>query len=299
MSSMKISLKHIFKDYRKAKKPSQDKQILSFSASSLQKVTLSSRNSHSLGPTSPDIGNARILEVRYKLDYDTNSEGSPKSATEFRSILANGGTAPWAAVYGLRSKYFALTRDGTYGSSFYTFLTQKDLDDYLVSDLFKTESSLPHIVDTKIEVYEILPGSENTIDMGNWPSGHQGRPTRRDIEKTVILYSKSTLINNIGTHGWPTSPDALKRCLGKVMKNAAQWDGIPGLRSLCFTYNDKKKITGGIYTFQCHDSLNEYLVSDVRSYAVKGPHVNNEKFTIYEVISGTELTMNQIPWPQA
>ena len=66
-------------------------------------------------PTAQDMKNAVLLDVRFTLDY--TKEGGPQSAEEYNALLSKeGGTSAYAAIDGLRSKYFTLTENGEHGN---------------------------------------------------------------------------------------------------------------------------------------------------------------------------------------
>ena len=66
-------------------------------------------------PTAQDMKNAVLLDVRFTLDY--TKEGGPQSAEDYKALLSKeGGTSAYAAIDGLRSKYFTLTENGEHGN---------------------------------------------------------------------------------------------------------------------------------------------------------------------------------------
>ena len=75
----------------------------------------------------------------------------------------------WAAVPGLRSKYFTLTPDAKLCSGFYTFFDKASLDAYVASDLFKMHATFKHFSKIEYTVHEVLAGSERSVDLGAWP----------------------------------------------------------------------------------------------------------------------------------
>ena len=47
---------------------------------------------------------------------------------------------------------------------------QASLDKYMASDLFKQQGDPPHIKALSYTVYDVLPGTEKSIDLGAWGS---------------------------------------------------------------------------------------------------------------------------------
>ena len=249
-------------------------------------------------PPRSALANAWILDARFRIDYNTGAEGSPTSPAEFKGFCEAGGTKTWAQVPGLRSKYFTITEDEQHGSGIYTFLTRADIDNYMQSDLFKGFGSFPHIKDLDIKVYQVLSGSEITMDMGTWPSGGD-KPNRSDIESAVIFYPTFDIKYDTGAEGSPTTPEQFAGALIEPMMFAKMWhvSNVPWLRSKYFTLNEDKTRGTGVYTFTSQAHLDAYLKSETLAFFKTLPHIVNLKVDVYNVIGGTEFTMAVNPWP--
>jgi len=119
-----------------------------------------------LRPTKQDIEKAVVLDVRFTLDFTVIPEMN--SAEAYRNWGRSGGQAPWAEVPSLRSKYFTLKEETSEAGGFYTFFNLEALDVYMESDLFKSMGTFPFITNLKYTVYEVIPGTELTMDLGAW-----------------------------------------------------------------------------------------------------------------------------------
>ena len=140
-----------------------------------------------------------MLIVDLTMDYTTGVEGLPTNAADLYTFMSAppagaGYPGQFGSLQGLRGKYFVYDGEidhwcavvqtavvigiivvtiavwllGSYG--FYTFLDQESLDQYMASDLFKQQGDGPHIKELSYSVHDVLPGTERTIDMGEWHS---------------------------------------------------------------------------------------------------------------------------------
>lgn len=248
-------------------------------------------------PTRESVSKAWILDVRFKIDYKTGVEGCPENPAQFKGFCETGGTETWAKIPGLRSKFFTLSQDQQDGSGIYIFLSKEDLDNYMESELFKNFGAYPHITQLDIKTYRILAGSEETIDMGEWPSGNQ-KPTRDDIESAVLFYPRFKIDYETGMEGTPSNHKEFEGALIEPMNFAKMWhnSNVPGLRSKYFTINPENKIGTGVYVFTSQKHLDDYLQSEILSNFKSLPHIKDLKVDIYSIIGGTELTMGVNPW---
>jgi hypothetical protein len=69
---------------------------------------------------------------------------------------------------GLQSKCVTIDLANTIGTGVYIFTDQKYLDDYLKSELLSNFKSFPHITDLKVDVYNIIGGTELTVAVNPW-----------------------------------------------------------------------------------------------------------------------------------
>eukprot|EP00815_Leptocylindrus_aporus_P003427 CAMPEP_0116049848 /NCGR_PEP_ID=MMETSP0322-20121206/40_1 /TAXON_ID=163516 /ORGANISM="Leptocylindrus danicus var. apora, Strain B651" /LENGTH=83 /DNA_ID=CAMNT_0003532307 /DNA_START=1286 /DNA_END=1534 /DNA_ORIENTATION=- len=78
------------------------------------------------------------------------------------AVKADGGKFPemYVGYPGLRSKFFT--------KCFYTFFSKKELNAYLESDLFKMHNTFKQFSKIDYTVYEVLSGTERTMDLGSW-----------------------------------------------------------------------------------------------------------------------------------
>ena len=124
-------------------------------------------------PTREDMCAARLLHVDITMKYDTGVAGLPTCAADLYGFMAAppagmGYPGTFADVPGLRGKYFAYDDKIGHCYGFYTFVDQKSLDQYMSTDLFKTQGEPPHIDDLKFCSHEVLPGTERSMDKGSW-----------------------------------------------------------------------------------------------------------------------------------
>jgi hypothetical protein len=166
------------------------KDVMSGSELSVEQVAWPS------GGTRADLTAAKMLIVTLKMAYDAEGSQCPNSDALKWVMHAPGGKetpdkGPGATeqgmgfpamftgaanpcLKGLRSKYFAYDEAKGECYGFYTFVSQSALDEYMKSDLFKTnvpppEGTAPaHIGSAVPLVCEVLPGTEKTMDLGAW-----------------------------------------------------------------------------------------------------------------------------------
>ena len=117
-------------------------------------------------PSQDAIAQAAVLDVRFVLDFTVVPEMN--SADAYRAWGRSGGQAPWAEVPGLRSKYFTLNEETQEAGGFYTFFNKQALEEYVQSDLFKSMGTFPFITQLSYKVFEVIPGTELTMDLGDW-----------------------------------------------------------------------------------------------------------------------------------
>ena len=117
-------------------------------------------------PSQNAIAKAAVLDVRFVLDFTVIPEMNSPEA--YRAWGRSGGQAPWAEVPGLRSKYFTLNEETQEAGGFYTFFNKQALDNYMASDLFKSMGTFPFITELTYKTFEVIPGTELTMDLGEW-----------------------------------------------------------------------------------------------------------------------------------
>ena len=117
-------------------------------------------------PSQEAITKAVVLDVRFVLDFTVMPEMD--SANAYRAWGRSGGQAPWAEVPGLRSKYFTFNEETQEAGGFYTFFNKQALDDYMNSELFESMGTYPFITQLTYKVFEVIPGTELTMDLGDW-----------------------------------------------------------------------------------------------------------------------------------
>lgn len=127
-------------------------------------------------PTRGDVTAAKMLIVDITMKYDTGVEGLPTKSEDLYGFMAappNGMGYPgmFGGLEGLRGKYFCYNADIHHCYGFYTFVDQAGLDKYMASELFCKQGDPPHISDLSYTVHDVLPGTERTMDLGEWRRG--------------------------------------------------------------------------------------------------------------------------------
>ena len=124
-------------------------------------------------PTRDDVSAAKMLIVDITMDFKTGIEGLPTCKEDLYGFMAAppngmGYPAQFGELEGLRGKYFAYDAGIDHCYGFYTFVDQASLDKYMASDLFKLQGDPPHIKELTYKVHDVLPGTEASIDLGEW-----------------------------------------------------------------------------------------------------------------------------------
>ena len=109
---------------------------------------------------------------RFNINYGTGIEGTPSNHQEFEGALIEpmNFAKMWhnSNVSGLQSKYFTIDQENKIGTGVYIFTSQEYLDDYLKSELLLNFKSFPHITDLKVDIYNIIGGTELTMSVNPW-----------------------------------------------------------------------------------------------------------------------------------
>ena len=71
---------------------------------------------------------------------------------------------------------------------------------------------------------------------------------------------------------------------------------MPGLRSKHFTFNEETQEAGGFYTFFNKQALDDYMNSELFESMGTYPFITQLTYKVFEVIPGTELTMDLDDW---
>ena len=148
---------------------------------------------------------AKMLYVTLKMDYTKNPD--MKSVDSLKYVLGDmGATAAWAALDGLRHKYFVYDSETDTCSGVYVFYNQKALDEYMGSELFKAQGEYPHVSKVEATVLDVIPGTELSIEKTSWPSTP---PTREELVEGKMLIVDITMKFDTGVEGLPTKPEEL------------------------------------------------------------------------------------------
>jgi hypothetical protein len=91
-----------------------------------------------------------------------------KPIQSYKKLLTVGYAGAWEGIKGLRNKFFAL-RGENQVTEFYTFTSKNKMKAYMEGKLWKSLSVTPGVENFSFQTYEILVGSELTMDLGQWP----------------------------------------------------------------------------------------------------------------------------------
>ena len=244
-------------------------------------------------PTAADMASAKLLYVKLKMNYD--AVPMMKSVDDLKAVLGDGGaTAPWAALSGLRHKYFIYNEETQTCSGVYVFFRQEDMDSYLASELFAAQGTYPHVSEVTYEVKDVMPGTELAIEKTSWANTP---PTREDVSRAVMLIVDLTMNYATGIEGLPSKADELYHFMSQAgMAYPAQFGGLDGLRGKYFCYDHGIDHCYGFYTFVDRVSLDKYMASDLFKAQADGPHIAAISYTVHEVLPGTERSVDLGEW---
>ena len=239
-------------------------------------------------PSRSDAVKFATLDVQYEIEYGAIPQIQTPDDYRNSCVEAGGITKGWVGVKGLRTKLFTFQESTGKGGGIYTFFTKADLDAYMASDLFKGFGQSPFIKKGTLKylVYENLPGGELCSEMCAWPSGNK-RPTESDIATAHVFFPHFNIkygaikeINNLDDYS-----------KGAGMFATVPWMNLPGLRTKWFTMHRESETCHGIYFFQNKAALDSYLKSDLFRRFVKQPWLINPDPQVWEVLKGSELTI--------
>jgi len=258
-------------------------------------------------PGPEDMAAAKVLYVKLKAKWDSGVENCPTSIDDLRMGLGDGGmTTPWSGMEGLRHKYFGFDSESETVCGVYCFYSQAALDKYMASDLFKSHDTMPHFSSVEGEVHNVLVGTENSIENYDWP---HSPPSREEVTAGAMLVVRLDidLAKLAETFGKPAeTPEAdLEQAFYMNFKTDGQnycgasfgkATGPKGLRGKYFTWNAEKKVCSGFYTFVTKADLDAYMASDLFKTQADPPFITLQSATPYEMLPGTEITIDQGSW---
>jgi len=260
-------------------------------------------------PTAADMEKAKILYVKLKANWESGVEGCPTSIDQMRMGLGDGGlTKPWMGLPGLRHKYFGWDEEAQMVCGVYVWYDQTSLDEYKAGELFASHEKMPHFswADSTVEVHDVLVGTENSIENYNWPNTP---PTRDDVTGGAMLVVRLDIDLGVlaGAVGLPEDATDEQKEGAFFMNFKAEGmnycgaafgkeSGPKGLRGKYFTWNAETKVCSGFYTFVTRAELDEYMESDLFKTQADPPFISMQSATVYEVLPGTEITIDQGSW---
>ena len=238
---------------------------------------------------------AKLLYVKLKMDYTASAD--MKSVDSLKWVLSEGGaTKQWAAVPGLRHKYFIYDAEAEVCSGVYVFYTEAALNDYMASELFAAQKTYPHVKEVTAEVKDVMPGTELAIEKTSWP---HTPPTRDDVSAAKMLIVDLTMDYKTGVEGLPTCKEELYGFMAAPpngMGYPAQFGELEGLRGKYFAYDASIDHCYGFYTFINQASLDKYMASDLFKKQGEAPHIKELSFKVQEVLPGTESSIDLGEW---
>ena len=247
-------------------------------------------------PGAEDMTAAKMLYVKLKAKWDSGVEGCPTSVDELKGALAGGMAKDWAAIDGLRHKYFLWNGDTETCSGVYVFFNQEKLDAYMASDLFASHEKMPHFSSVEAQPIDVMSGTELSIEKTAWANTP---PTADDVGKAVMLIVELKMKYDTGVEGLPTNEGDLRGFMTAPpagMGYPATFGGLGGLRGKYFGYKTEGDMCYGFYTFTDRASLDTYMASELFTKQGEPPHIDELTYTIHEVMLGTELTMDLGAW---
>jgi len=253
------------------------------------------------------MAEAKVLFVKLKAKWDSGVEQCPTKIEDLRYGLGDGGlTKPWSGMTGLRHKYFGFDKNEEIVCGVYAFYSQAALDKYMASDLFASHKQMPHFSSVEAEVHDVLVGTENSIENYNW---NNVPPTRGDVTAGAMLVVRLDIDLGVlaGAVGLPEG-SSKKEQEGAFRMNFdskgmnypgasfGKESGPKGLRGKYFTWNSEKSVCSGFYTFVTKADLDAYMESDLFKTQTEPPFISLQSATVYEILPGTEITVDQGSW---
>lgn len=258
-------------------------------------------------PGPGDMAYAKCLYVKLKAKWDSGVEGCPTKIEDLRAGLGDGGlTKPWVGLKGLRHKYFGWDEKEEVVCGVYAFFNQAALDEYMASELFASHEKMPHFSSVEAEVHDVLVGTENSIENYDWA---HSPPTRDDVTAGAMLVVRLDIDLTIlaGAVGLPE--DATREQMEGAFRmnfdangnnypgaNFGKESGPKGLRGKYFTWNSEKNLCQGLYSFVTRADLDAYMASDLFKTQADAPFITLQSATVYEILPGTEITLDQGSW---
>jgi len=254
-------------------------------------------------PGPNDMADAKVLYVKLPAKWDSGVEGCPTKIDDLRMGLGDGGlTKPWAGLKGLRHKFFGFDKDADLVVGVYCFYNQAALDEYMASELFASHKQMPHFSSVEAEVHDVLVGTENSIENHEWPNTP---PTRADVTAGAMLIVRLDI--DLAKLGLPEGASREEQEAAFRMNFDAKGNNFPGgmfgketgpagLRGKYFTWNSEMNLCSGFYTFTTREALDTYMASDLFKGQAAAPFITLQSATVFEILPGTEIAIDQGSW---
>jgi hypothetical protein len=209
-------------------------------------------------------------------------------------------------IDGLLRRYFGWDAEAEIVCGVYAFYNEAALQEYMTSELFASHEKMPHFSSVEAEVHDVLVGTENSIENYSWPNTP---PTREDVTAGAMLVVRLDIDLGVlaGAVGMPEDATPEQKEGAFRMNFDAKGNNYPGaafgkdsgpkgLRGKYFTFNSETNVCSGFYTFVTRSDLDEYMASDLFKTQADPPFISMQSATVYEILPGTETTIDQGTW---
>jgi len=206
-----------------------------------------------------------VLIVNYELENMTLDEHATLGSAVAPNFVAD-------SIPGLLGKSFIGDIDrGGFGGVYY-FSSQKSVDDYLESELWKGVVAHPNLVNFKTDIFKTFKGTELANGL------HSERKKSSETSDTDGL---NILVVNYTNEVNPSDEEMSKQVMeyAPVFSN----DNFPGMIGKTMINSLDGNIYGGVYYFTSRSAIDDYFASDLWTGFEGDSNTNVFKKDIYGV----------------
>ena len=206
-----------------------------------------------------------VLIVNYELENMTLDEHATLGSAVAPNFVAD-------SIPGLLGKSFIGDIDrGVFGGVYY-FSSQKSVDDYLESELWKGVVAHPNLVNFKTDIFKTFKGTELADGL------HSERKKSSETSDTDGL---NILVVNYTNEVNPSDEEMSKQVMeyAPVFSN----DNFPGMIGKTMINSLDGNIYGGVYYFTSRSAIDDYFASDLWTGFEGDSNTNVFKKDIYGV----------------
>jgi len=206
-----------------------------------------------------------VLIVNYELENMTLDEHATLGSAVAPNFVAD-------SIPGLLGKSFIGDIDrGVFGGVYY-FSSQKSVDDYLESELWKGVVAHPNLVNFKTDIFKTFKGTELANGL------HSERKKSSETSDTDGL---NILVVNYTNEVNPSDEEMSKQVMeyAPVFSN----DNFPGMIGKTMINSLDGNIYGGVYYFTSRSAIDDYFASDLWTGFEGDSNTNVFKKDIYGV----------------